>query len=130
MFTRYLPKNQYFQALTKKFSNLKSFANKKIHNGISKSIYLPGAMISTMLYYTVTRKYNTFSAGESTKYILEGFISLQDGEMREYKYGTKPGESILIVRRNGKFHALSNSCPHFGAPMHTGNYYLIFRCVN
>ncbi len=40
--------------------------------------------------------------------------------MKEIKVGQTDKESILIVKHNGKYHALSNYCPHFGAPMSTG----------
>jgi len=61
------------------------------------------------------------SAGEKLRKLsIDECKTLQDGEMREVKYGTKDDESILVVMYQGKLRALSNHCPHFGAPMHTG----------
>jgi NADPH-dependent 2,4-dienoyl-CoA reductase/sulfur reductase-like enzyme/nitrite reductase/ring-hydroxylating ferredoxin subunit len=51
---------------------------------------------------------------------LEGCELMLEGEMKEVKYGTKDNESVLVVMYEGKLRALSNYCPHFGAPMHTG----------
>ena len=45
---------------------------------------------------------------------------MEEGEMKEVKWGTKDNQSILVVKYQGKLRALSNYCPHFGAPLHTG----------
>lgn len=40
--------------------------------------------------------------------------------MRELKVGPKDDDKVLISRIQGKIHAVGNYCPHFGAPMSTG----------
>lgn len=51
---------------------------------------------------------------------LKDFENIQEGEMKQYKYGDKDKESILILKYKGELRALSNYCTHFGAPLHTG----------
>lgn len=120
MFSRYIPKF-VIQNFTRKFSiKTMSKIQHNINGGIKKNLYLPATMVGCFIFYSFSKKSNTFSAPELIKHKLEGFINMADGEMRPYKYGKKDDETILIVKYNGNFHALSNSCPHFGAPLHQG----------
>ena len=82
------------------------------------------AVISTSIIGLYKYKYSTKVSlsleEEFKKFSLSGYESLQEGEMREFKYGTQEKESILILKYDGQLRALSNYCTHFGAPMHTG----------
>jgi hypothetical protein len=122
MFSRYTSKQgNLFSKFSKKFSDqVKNSIKRKLQTGLSKSVYLPTTMIGTFLLFTFSKGYSTYSQAELIKHRLEGFTNMADGEMRTYKYGKKDEDLILIVRYNGKFHALTNSCPHFGAPLNTG----------
>ena len=40
--------------------------------------------------------------------------------MRALKVGPGDDDKVLVARYQGKIHSVGNSCPHFGAPMHTG----------
>lgn len=88
------------------------------------SSFLKTSVMSTSLYSVyMFQKYKHSSLSldaEFRKLSLSGFETLQEGEMREYKWGTQEKQSILILKYDGKLRALSNYCPHFGAPMHTG----------
>ena len=42
---------------------------------------------------------------------------LQDNQMKQVKVDDSP---ILVAKWNGGFHALSGTCPHYGAPLHEG----------
>ena len=119
MFSRYFVKSLQFSM--KKLSFISYDFKKSFRVIPTKLIYLPITMVGSFLFYSLHRNYSVFSTGNTLKFKLEGFNNMQDGEMRPFKYGHKDHETILIVKYNGKFHALSNSCPHFGAPLHTGN---------
>jgi len=82
-------------------------------------------LFSGFLLKTVKKAYlgpkPQFSADD--KRLLVNLPQLQDmeeGEMKEVKWGVKDGQSILVVKYENKLHALSNYCPHYGAPLHTG----------
>ncbi len=49
--------------------------------------------------------------------IIAKLDDLQDGEMKEVNIGEK---SILLVRINGKVHAVGGKCSHYGAPLVKG----------
>jgi NADPH-dependent 2,4-dienoyl-CoA reductase/sulfur reductase-like enzyme/nitrite reductase/ring-hydroxylating ferredoxin subunit len=53
----------------------------------------------------------------STETNLAPATALQDGEMRTYKAN---GTDVLLLRRNGQYHALAAHCPHYGAPLEKG----------
>lgn len=36
--------------------------------------------------------------------------------MREFQVGPKKEDAVLICKVEGRIYALSNSCPHYGAP--------------
>ena len=131
MFARYSVKFNGFPIFSQKFSSLiKSSIKKTFNHGITKTIYLPITMVGSFLLYSLSRNYNTHSSGQTVMFRLDGYINMQDGEMKSFKYGTKDHETILIVKYNGQFHALSNSCPHFGAPLHTGTFIYNIRCYD
>ncbi len=129
MFSRYLCQFTKTTLKNNFSTKTKSIIQHNLKGGINKNIYLPATMVGCFVFYSFSKKFNTtFSAQETIRHKLEGFINMNDGEMRPYKYGKKDDETILIVKYNGKFHALSNSCPHFGAPLHQGN--LIYNVRN
>jgi len=95
--------------------NIKRFINK---NQV-KQLSIPLILTSSIFILKNNNK-NMSLKGNVTKTELSGFENLKDGEMREYKYGSKDGESILIIKYQDKFYATNNYCPHYGAPLHTG----------
>ena len=42
--------------------------------------------------------------------------ALQEGELRTFPTPNN-GPKVLIVHRNGQYHALAAHCPHYGAPL-------------
>lgn len=54
---------------------------------------------------------------EPTETNLASATALQDGEMRTYK---ARDTDVLLLRRNGQYHALAAHCPHYGAPLEKG----------
>lgn len=104
--------------------NLKSF--KPIYSSFfrnQKSIVSKSLLLSTTLFFVYQKKFYSQKLSledQFKKLSLSGFEHLQEGEMKQLKYGTGDKDSILIVKYGGKLRALSNYCPHFGAPMHTG----------
>ena len=61
------------------------------------------------------------------KVYLPQLKEIKENELKQLKFGEGKYDSILLVNYNNKLHALSNYCPHFGAPMHSG--YLINNLV-
>lgn len=51
---------------------------------------------------------------------IENAEHINDGEMRAVKVGEKDDDKVLVVRYEGKLHAISNKCSHFGAPLNMG----------
>ena len=91
-----------------------------------KTIGIPLAM--NLIYNGDKIKYktihlNTLPSGNFKKILLKDVDKMLSGEMKEVKFGEKPNESILVVKTDTKIHVLSNTCPHYGAPMHTGFIY-------
>lgn len=103
-----------------------------LKNSISKSssstkatILLPSLFFAGFMFKTVKKAYlgpkPEFSANDKRLLVnLPRMEDMEEGEMKEVKWGVKDGQSILAVKYQGKLHALSNYCPHFGAPLHTG----------
>ena len=69
-------------------------------------------------YSTINK--SLFMEDEFVKMALSDYQNLENGQMREFKYGPGKEDSILIAKYEGKLRALGNYCTHFGAPMHTG----------
>ena len=65
---------------------------------------------------------NTLHLSAEIKTIELDGMTLNDGEMKEFKYGSEDYESILIIKYKNKFYAVSNYCPHSGSFLHTGTY--------
>ena len=89
------------------------------------AIIFPSIFISSHLIKTVRKAYLAPKPvfDESDKRLLVNIPRLEEmeeGEMKEVKWGVKDNQSILVVKFEGKLHALSNYCPHYGAPLHTG----------
>lgn len=85
-----------------------------------KSYSIP-LIFSTMFAYNKYKNRNYLYLNSNLKKVeLKDLNSLKEGEMKEIKYGKGDKESFLVLRYEGKIHALSNYCPHMGAPMHTG----------
>jgi NADPH-dependent 2,4-dienoyl-CoA reductase/sulfur reductase-like enzyme/nitrite reductase/ring-hydroxylating ferredoxin subunit len=95
----------------------------------AKSIAIPSIMMSSYLFYKTTNKqFSTLKQQSNTRrFYISECEGLKHGEMREAKFGPKDEDSLLVVNYDGKIHVLSNKCPHFGAPMHTG--YLADRLI-
>jgi nitrite reductase/ring-hydroxylating ferredoxin subunit len=88
-----------------------------------KPVIIPSVMMGTYFFFYQKKMFNTqslYSLENFRKFYLEGCDTLQEGEMKEVKWGTKENQSILVVKYGGKLRAMSNYCPHFGAPLHTG----------
>ena len=88
---------------------------------ISKQIAIPLFLTMAYSFHQFYNKKISFCNPEYLKVLLEGAENLNHGEMKEIKFGNKTSkESFLILNYQGEIHALSNFCPHFGAPLHTG----------
>jgi nitrite reductase/ring-hydroxylating ferredoxin subunit len=87
-----------------------------------KSIAIPSILMSSYFFYKVNNKgFKTLHSQVTTrKFYISECEGLKHGEMREVKYGPKDEDSLLAVNYDGKIYVLSNQCPHYGAPMHTG----------
>lgn len=89
------------------------------------TILLPSLLFSGFMLKTAKKAYlgakPEFSADDKRLLVnLPRLEDMEEGEMKEAKWGVKDGQSILIVKYQNKLHALSNYCPHYGAPLHTG----------
>jgi Rieske Fe-S protein len=49
-----------------------------------------------------------------------GGLDLQDGEKREVEVDGIEGGKVLLAKINGKTHAMSANCTHYGAPLKNG----------
>lgn len=107
-------------------------ASNSVKNFLFKSDYPKKALVvvssvflSSFLYKQAKKAYlgpkPEFSADDKRLLVnLPRLEDMEEGEMKEVKWGVKDGQSILVVKYQGKLHALSNYCPHYGAPLHTG----------
>jgi NADPH-dependent 2,4-dienoyl-CoA reductase/sulfur reductase-like enzyme/nitrite reductase/ring-hydroxylating ferredoxin subunit len=90
----------------------------------SKSSLLKKMTLSSITAYTIYKYSASIKSlsleEEYQKVLLAGFENLEDGQMKEFKYAEGKDKSILITKYEGKLRAVSNYCPHFGAPLHTG----------
>ncbi len=105
-------------------SNLKGLLSKS-SSSTKATILLPSALLSGYILKTVKKAYlgskPAFSPDDKRLLVnLPKLEEMEEGEMKEIKWGTKDGESILVVKYQDKLHAMSNYCPHYGAPLHTG----------
>jgi len=111
-----------YRNITIKSIILKYITVRKLRNRISSKMYAIPLTISC--YYYLYKNYlienKTFAQSEVLKVPLPDLDSMQNGEMKEIKYGNNPRESFLLVKYNKKFHTLGNFCPHMGAPLHQG----------
>ena len=57
------------------------------------------------------------SPGRETEKIVAKVHDLQNGEMKEVSIGER---SVLLIRVNGKFHAIGSKCTHYGASLAEG----------
>jgi len=64
-----------------------------------------------------TKKKTSTSAERSIEGTVATVDELQDGEMKECSLGEG---KILLIKRNGEFHAIGNKCTHYGASLITG----------
>lgn len=88
-----------------------------------KPVMIPSVMMGSYFFFYQKKLYTTQSLHSKEnfrKFYLENCDTLQEGEMKEVKWGTKDNQSILVVKYGNKIRAMSNYCPHFGAPLHTG----------
>ena len=76
--------------------------------------------IPLIVYTLYSFKNNKMRCENNMTRVLLNNLNLNEGEMKEIKVGKTDKESILVVKYNNSYHALSNYCPHFGAPMSTG----------
>lgn len=94
---------------------------RKKFNFRSKMFVIPLTLSS---YYYFFRNYllknKTYAQTTVLKIQLPPIDSINEGEMREIRYGNNPQETFLLVKYNKSFHTLSNFCPHSGAPLHQG----------
>ena len=69
-----------------------------------------------------SRFFSTLPAAEPAfkEILVENPNDLEEGEMREVKFGEKDDEKFLLVRYEGKLRAVGNFCSHFGAPLARG----------
>lgn len=98
---------------------------KKTRNANRSIILFPSILLGTYLLKTIKKAYlgpkpDIFPEDKRLLINLPRLEELEDGEMKEIKWGSENGQSILVVKYQGKLHALSNYCPHYGAPLHTG----------
>lgn len=63
---------------------------------------------------------NTTTLEDNRKLFIPGTDELSEGELREVKFGNTTKESLVVINYKNNIYALSNYCPHFGAPMHQG----------
>lgn len=102
--------------------SVKNIFNKFIKNKFSFTTKMVFTTVGAYSLY----QFNKFSYSkllleeEYQKMLLTDCENLQEGQMKEFKYADGKNQSILIVKYDGKLRALSNYCPHFGAPMHQG----------
>ncbi len=90
----------------------------------SKMLTIPLIFTTIFLYKQKKRGISTLYASDLTKKVkLKDIENLQENEIREIKYGSKPEESILVMRYDSKLISLSSRCPHYGAPMKDGFLY-------
>ena len=47
-------------------------------------------------------------------------LSLEKGEKKEVELEGIEGGKVLLVNHNGKVHAMSSKCTHYGAPLKLG----------
>jgi nitrite reductase/ring-hydroxylating ferredoxin subunit len=88
-----------------------------------KSVAMPLMLLSSYFFLNSKKQFSRkLSMAEENfrRLSLNDCKDIEEGEMKEVKYGTKEKESILVVKYEGTLRALSNYCPHFGAPLHTG----------
>jgi len=109
---------------TNTFSTMKQLFTKS-SSSKKATILLPSLIFSGYLIKTIKRAYlgpKPEISGDDKRLLvnLPRLEELEEGEMKEIKWGVKDGQSILVVKYQGKLHSLSNYCPHYGAPLHTG----------
>lgn len=101
--------------------NYKNYKKRLLNNISAKMIYIPLTLSSYYLIYKKNSSANKLSAQTTMlKIPLPNIDSVNEGEMREIKYGSNAKESFLLIKYNKSFHTLSNFCPHMGAPLHQG----------
>lgn len=113
----------FLKNLNKRYLNVSLRNGKRNIQAINaKSLAIPTIMMSSYMFLKYNnRNYSNLHAQEEYRQLfLTDANELDDGQMKEVKYGTKENESILVVKYKGKLYAMSNYCPHFGAPLHTG----------
>jgi nitrite reductase/ring-hydroxylating ferredoxin subunit len=107
----------------------KTNINTKKFSFNSKIVGIP---ISLFAMYYVKENMNTnlsLQCRDFKKVKLTDLETLQENEIREIKYGSKPEESILLMKYQSNYIALSSRCPHYGAPMKDGFLYdNIIKC--
>ena len=69
-----------------------------------------------------TAPFSTFTKVMAKEYKIKGLSSLdlQKGEKREVEVDGMEGGKVLLVNHNGKTHAMSSNCTHYGAPLKLG----------
>ena len=101
-----------------------NFSKKSLIQSINKNL-VKKSLFATSLSYIFFKSKKDYSnklslQEEFVKHLLSGYENLEEGQMREFKYGSGKTDSVLIVKYEGKLRAVSNYCTHFGAPLHTG----------
>jgi nitrite reductase/ring-hydroxylating ferredoxin subunit len=102
---------QYLKSLNKEFRQ--SLTSKMLAIPLSLSCYY-------FFFKNYLTRHKTFAQTTVLKIPLPDLDSINEGDMREIKYGKNPKETFLLVKYNKTFHSLGNFCPHMGAPLHQG----------
>jgi nitrite reductase/ring-hydroxylating ferredoxin subunit len=89
----------------------------------SKILGIPISLFTMFYLKEKTNFDNNLMCKNFKKIKLTDIESLQENEIREVKYGSNPGESILLMKYQSNYIALSSRCPHYGAPMKDGFLY-------
>ncbi|KAM3129129.1 hypothetical protein pb186bvf_018765 [Paramecium bursaria] len=103
--------------MRKIFTNTLSLAFRKsnvLNYGFSQQNKIRSALITIPIVY----QFSTIMMNDTYDLLLQD--DFKDGEMREFQVGPKKEDAVLVVRVNGKYYCVSNSCPHFGAPLSAG----------
>ena len=57
---------------------------------------------------------------EDESQVFETDANLGEGEFKTIQVGPKDGDTVLLVKQDGKYFCVQNSCPHYGFPLNKG----------
>ena len=86
------------------------------------ALLLAGAYLGGDLVFAIGTMVNrnAFAEGPVTEYVKVGQASdFEEGKMRKVEAG---GMDVLVVRYEGKIHAIANTCGHAGGPLAEGEF--------